>query len=48
MFGGMDDLGAKLARQIKELKLDVKLLAGDGVCNDRIALSKLRPKPPMY
>lgn len=34
MFGGMGDLAAKLARQIKELKLDVKLLGGDGVCND--------------
>ncbi|MGL4766660.1 MAG: branched-chain amino acid ABC transporter substrate-binding protein [Formosimonas sp.] len=34
-WGGMDDTGAILAKQMKQLGLKAKLLGGDGVCTNR-------------
>ena len=34
-WGGMDDTGAALAKQMKELGLKAKLITGDGACTNR-------------
>ncbi len=35
MWGGMDDTAAALAKQMKQLGMKAKLVAGDGVCTDK-------------
>ncbi|GAB3627788.1 branched-chain amino acid ABC transporter substrate-binding protein [Pandoraea terrae] len=37
MYGGMDATGGPFAKQSKELGINAKLLAGDGVCTDKVA-----------
>jgi len=36
MYGGMDATGGPFAKQAKQLGLDAKVLAGDGVCTDEL------------
>ncbi|WP_424192425.1 branched-chain amino acid ABC transporter substrate-binding protein [Ampullimonas aquatilis] len=35
MFGGMDDVAAPMARQMKELGMKMHLMGGDGACTDK-------------
>ncbi|AKJ70111.1 branched-chain amino acid ABC transporter substrate-binding protein [Pandoraea thiooxydans] len=37
MYGGMDATGGPFAKQAKELGINGKVLAGDGVCTDKVA-----------
>ena len=37
MYGGMDATGGPLAKQAKELGIKSKIVAGDGVCTDKVA-----------
>ncbi|QCP47844.1 branched-chain amino acid ABC transporter substrate-binding protein [Trinickia violacea] len=37
MYGGMDATGGPFAKQAKQLGLRAKVLAGDGVCTDKLA-----------
>lgn len=37
MYGGMDATGGPFAKQAKELGINAKVLAGDGVCTDKVA-----------
>src|ERR1700675_4640720 len=37
MFGGMDATGGPFAKQAKQLGLRAKVLAGDGVCTDKLS-----------
>ncbi|WP_374623231.1 branched-chain amino acid ABC transporter substrate-binding protein [Pandoraea sp.] len=37
MYGGMDATGGPFAKQSKELGIGAKVLAGDGVCTDKVA-----------
>jgi len=37
MYGGMDATGGPFAKQAKQLDVKTKILAGDGVCTDKLA-----------
>ncbi|MBU6491359.1 MAG: branched-chain amino acid ABC transporter substrate-binding protein [Burkholderiales bacterium] len=37
MYGGMDATGGPFAKQAKELGINAKVMAGDGVCTDKVA-----------
>lgn len=37
MYGGMDATGGPFAKQAKQLDLRAKVLAGDGVCTEKLS-----------